>query len=331
MHLESSIAEHELHAFVDGELDARRYRRVVTHLASDAHAADRVNALLGQHGGFAALRERLAEAEPPADSRIADLTRELAATIRHQRRVRLGVAGSGLLVACLVGAWTVWGPDASRVADRLVWPPLVLTAGPQVLFGRDPFGAGHLTPGDHGSGLVPRLDEQLAAYSVRRPDLAAYGLTFVGGNALQGGDTPAIRLVYEDEDGRRMFLFVGAIGSEADVALTVVPEGHVSLNWRRGPLVFALIGPKESDQLLKVMQATGEFLAPAPAPRQDMPATAAEASTAGADDSLVQPGALPPAEAITPLTRRGAVVEPGTTAALPTAPSAVADNRPKEL
>jgi hypothetical protein len=177
---------------------------------------------------------------------------------------------------------------------------------------------------------VPRLDEQLAAYSVRRPDLAAYGLTFVGGNALQGGDTPAIRLVYEDEDGRRMFLFVGAIGSEADVALTVVPEGHVSLNWRRGPLVFALIGPKESDQLLKVMQATGEFLAPAPALRQEVPATAAEASTAGADDSLVQPGALPPAEAITPLTQRGAVVEPGTTA-LPTTPSSVADNRPKEL
>ena len=59
-----------------------------------------------------------------------------------------------------------------------------------------------------------------------------------------------------------MFLFVGAVGSDADVALTVVPEGHVSLNWRRGNLVFALIGPKESEQLLDVMAATGELLAP---------------------------------------------------------------------
>jgi anti-sigma factor RsiW len=322
IHSNTSISEHELHAFVDGELDGRRYRRVVAGLASDSRAADQVNALLGQHGGFAALRERLAETEPPAESRIADLTRELAATIRHQRRVRLGTAGSGLIVACLIGAWTVWGPDPSRVADHLAWPPLVLSAGPQVLFGRDPFGTGH---------LVPRLDEQLAAYSVRRPDLAAYGLTFVGGNALQGGETPAIRLVYEDEDGRRVFLFVGAIGSDADVALTVVPEGHVSLNWRRGSLVFALIGPRQSDQLLKVMQATGEFLAPIPALRQEMPATAAETSTASADDGLVQPGALPPtAEAITPLTQPGAIAEPDT-APLPAVPSAVLDNRPKEL
>jgi anti-sigma factor RsiW len=331
IHSDTSISEHELHAFVDGELDGRRYRRVVAGLASDSRAADQVNALLGQHGGFAALRERLAETEPPADSRIADLTRELAATIRHQRRIRLGTAGSGLIAACLIGAWTVWGPDPSRVADHLAWPPLVLSAGPQVLFGRDPFGTGQLAPSDGGSGLVPRLDEQLAAYSVRRPDLAAYGLTFVGGNALQGGETPAIRLVYEDEGGRRVFLFVGAIGNGADVALTVVPEGHVSLNWRRGPLVFALIGPKQSDQLLKVMQAAGEFLAPIPALRQEMPATAAETSTASADDGLVQPGALPPtAEAITPLTQPGAIAEPDT-APLPAVPSAVLDNRPKEL
>ena len=104
----------------------------------------------------------------------------------------------------------------------------------------------------------------MAAYSIRRPDLASHGLRFVGGDALQGGDTPAIRLVYEDKDAPRVFLFVGAVGSEADVALTLVPEGHVSLNWRRGPLVFALIGPKESEQLLEVMAATGEFLAPSP-------------------------------------------------------------------
>jgi hypothetical protein len=108
-----------------------------------------------------------------------------------------------------------------------------------------------------------KVDEQLAAYSIRRPDLAAHGLTFVGGDALQGGEAPAIRLVYADDADRRVFLFVGTVGSGADVALTVVPEGHVSLNWRRGNLVFALIGPKDSDQLLDVMAATSDLLAPA--------------------------------------------------------------------
>jgi hypothetical protein len=86
----------------------------------------------------------------------------------------------------------------------------------------------------------------------------------VGGDALKGGDSPALRLVYADDDDHRVFLFVGAVGSSADVALTVVPEGHISLNWRRGPLVFALIGPKDSEQLLEVMASTSELLAVPP-------------------------------------------------------------------
>ena len=67
-----------------------------------------------------------------------------------------------------------------------------------------------------------------------------------------------------DDKGNRVFLFVGTVGSGADVALTVVPEGHVSLNWRRGSLVFALIGPKDSDQLLDVMAATSGTLSHQP-------------------------------------------------------------------
>ena len=294
------VTDQDLHAFVDGELDGRRYRRIVAHLATDAAAAERVNAFLRQHGELAGLRERLADLDPLADARTAELTRELAGAVRHQRRVRLGLAGSSVAAVVLVGLWGLWGPDPSKVAERLAWTRELVDSGPQVLFGRDPFGS---TPkfasGEVDGGPLLRLDEQLAAYSIRRPDLTAHGLQFVGGDALQGGDSPAMRLAYEDSDERLVFLFVGAVGSDADVALTLVPEGHISLNWRRGPMVFALIGPKESEQLLDVMAALGEFLAPpgstgAPPPPTTTTADATATASAAGTGSLASPVAEPP-------------------------------------
>ena len=256
----ASFSEHDLHAFVDGELDGRRYREVVARLSSDAAAAERVNGYLRQQGELASLREQLADLEPVADETLSDLTRQLAASMRHQRRVRVGTLGAALAASALVGMITWWGPNPGDMAHRFTTWRQVAESGPQMIFGRDPLSGAMQLVTDGTSDGALKLDEQLAAYSIRRPDLAAHGLKFVGGDALKSGDSPAIRLVYADDKGNRVFLFVGTAGTGAEVALTVVPEGHVSLNWRRGSLVFALIGPKDSDQVLDVMAATSELL-----------------------------------------------------------------------
>lgn len=339
-HSPPPVTEHDLHAFVDGELDGRRYRRVVSYLATDPFAAERVGEFLRQQGELTVLRERIDDTAYVPDARTTELIDALAGAVRHRRRARLGMAGSGLAAACLVGMWLAWGPAPSEVAERLARSPLALNAGPQVLFGRDPFGNTQLAASDGLDGAG--LDQQLAAYSVRRPDLAAYGLHFVGGNALQGGETPAIRLIYEDKDGRRVFLFVGAVGSDADVALTLVPEGHISLNWRRGPLVFALIGPKESEQLLNAMQGTGEFLTPPTPPGGgELATTTADlATTAPPATAVLEPAPLPAEAQAEPLATVGAgatvahpegtVAEPSATP-LPAATTGTAGSRPKSL
>jgi anti-sigma factor RsiW len=329
------LSDQDLHAFVDGELDGRRCRRVVRQLATDPSAADRLNGFLRQHGELAMLREHLGTIEADDDARIAELTRQLAGTVRHHRRVRLSSVASSVLLAGLVGSWSLWGPDPSMVAGRLHWPPIVLNAGPQVLFGRDPFDGAQLASGEIGEGMV--LDEHLAAYAVRRPDFAAHGLSFIGGNAIKGGNTPAIRLVYGDEENRRVYLFVGTVGGDADVALTLVPEGHVSLNWRRGPLVFALIGPKDSEQLLELMRATSELLVPVPTQRPALPATAAESSPALAPVEEVTPAlSMPQATAEIappdPVATETLGVGTGDAAApLPMTPTGAPDDHPKSL
>jgi anti-sigma factor RsiW len=321
------VGEHDLHAFVDGELDGRRYRRVVAYLATDPFAAERVNEFLRQQGELSTLRAQIEDRPYCPDPRTEELIQELAGAVRHRRRVRLSFAGSGLAAAGLFASWLAWGPDPSQMAERLAWPRLALNAGPQVLFGRDPFGNMQLAGAD---GFDAGVDQQLAAYSLRRPDLASYGLHFVGGDALQGGETPAIRLAYEDKDGRRVFLFVGAVGSDADVALTLVPEGHISLNWRRGSLVFALIGPKDSQQLLDAMQATGELLSPPTLPGSEGELATAAELPATPPLGAMKPATLPAAEPVTTLGHPATAPEPSATP-LPAAPAAVTEKRPKSL
>ena len=144
----ASLTDHDLHAFVDGELDGRRYRQIVTHLASDQAAAERVNGYLRQQGELAALREQLADLDPVADEMTAELTRQLAGSMRHQRRVRYGAIASALAATMLIGMVSVWGPDPSLMAQRLAFSRQVAEAGPQMLFGRDPLsGAAQLVTG----------------------------------------------------------------------------------------------------------------------------------------------------------------------------------------
>ena len=326
----SPVAEQDLHAFVDGELDGEGYRAVIAHLAASPDATERVSSLLHQQGKLAALREQLTDLEPLPDERTEVLVQSLAGALRHQRRVRrhLVSSASGLALTLVVGLWSLWGPSPRLVSEHLPWPSSLSSDRPQVLFGRDPYSvAPQPVVSDSSESTFVWLDQQLAANSMQRPDFSAYGLRFVGGNALQSGDTPAVRLIYEDEAGAQVFLFAGSVGGSGDVALTLVPEGHLSLSWRHGSLIFALIGPKESEQLLAAMRDTGEFLMPSPGL---MPETAADTAGPVLPESVVRHAVMPPSS-------DGAAMVDGSGGAealpspLPVSPKGLSENKPKSL
>ena len=77
-------------------------------------------------------------------------------------------------------------------------------------------------------------------------------------------DMPAIQLVYEDEASNRVYVYAGLLSSSDEPAFTIVPEGHLSLHWRRGPLLFALVTPSDSPQLHEMVRLVSEGLASAP-------------------------------------------------------------------
>ncbi len=317
-----AVTEQDLHALVDGELDGEGYRAVIAHLAARPDATERLNSFLHQQGKLAALREQLSDLEPLPDERTEALVQSLAGAVRHQQRVRRSLVSSGLALTLVVGLWSLWGPSPRLVAEHLPWPSSLSSDSPQVLFGRDPYRVAQPAVAEAGESTFAWLDQQLAAHAMQRPDFSAYGLRFIGGNALQSGDTPAVRLIYEDEAGEAVFLFVGSAGGSGDVALTLVPEGHVSLSWRRGALVFALIGPKESEQLLAAMRGAGEFL---------MPEETADTVGPVLPESVVQQAVVPPgSDAAAVVNRPGGRAET-VPSPLPTSPKGLGESKPKSL
>ena len=169
-------------------------------------------------------------------------------------------------------------PDAAPTPERLTAPdasadallpatlhapspaPAVDSDLPLVLFDGTP----ESLSGTGEDASVKWLRERLGTHSFIRPDLGQIGLVFEGSHVFSASQIPAISLDYEDATGRPLRLYVGMLdgaGGSGHV-LRLVPEDQVSMTWRDGPLVFALVAPQDTPELLDVLQTVRAALLP---------------------------------------------------------------------
>jgi|GEM_PF-6034213 len=251
----STVDEGELHALVDGRLPGERRAAVLAHLLIDAGDRERVEAWRRQLAGLARIRaglDRYAEGFAP------ELQKALADRVLRVRRRRLALRGvAGLVAASLL----VLGGFGAIEAWRA--PPGLATAiveEPEATVPEFPFGGSlartvSVRPDGDRERSLAWLASHLRDQTLELPDLRELGLVPAGGQVLDRGSAPAVRLGWVDTQGRMVDLYVGVVSSDAEQAFTMVGESLVSLHWRRGRLVFALVGPAESPELLKVVQA----------------------------------------------------------------------------
>jgi anti-sigma factor RsiW len=101
--------------------------------------------------------------------------------------------------------------------------------------------------------LVQWLSKRLGA-PIRPPDLGAEGFLLIGGRLLPGDATPAALLMYEDDLGRRLALYITrSEGGERELAFAEVP-GTQAFWWIEDGLGCALAGdlPRETLRRLSV-------------------------------------------------------------------------------
>ena len=286
----SCIRDDEIHAFVDDVLDDARRNELLAHIAAHPHEAERVGAYFRQRAVLSALRIALSDDDDAA--LCLDLQQRLEASLRRQRgfRVMLRLAAAvAVLLPLGAGSWLA--------ASHLRGASVEQVASSQVpsLGAEFPFGAAlemaHLGDVAGERNSMHSMVLQLEELSITVPDWVSLGLTLLAIDTVPDVTPPAMRLVYTDEQGNRLLLFIAPVSSSASPAIMVVPEGHLSLSWRGGSWMLALVAPTQMPRLLDVMQHVSQSSGEAETMTE---AASVEAAPALTPDATIMPD--PPVE-----------------------------------
>ena len=231
----------ELHAYTDGQLSLEEKRRVEKRLALDPLARKRV-------ASYQTLTEALQRVYDPV------VHEPIPAALQRKRLCwprSLGAipAGAALLaLGVLIGTQLRSIPLMPSLAGD---PPIVTAATtayavytPEV---RHPVEV----PAEQEAHLVAWLTKRMGG-RIHAPKLDDLGFFLVGGRLVTSGSGPGALLMYEDEDGTRVVLYVAHHGeNQRNTAFRFAQKQAVSVfYWIDGPFTYALAGEIDRAGLL---------------------------------------------------------------------------------
>lgn len=249
------MTESELHAYIDGELDALDLARVEAWLAENPTDAARVVTYRQQNAMLHDTFDAIAGEPVPAD--MIDLV--ITARARPHRSSWMQVAaGIALLLTGAVGGWGLHGQygdaninGAPRYVERAVSAHLVYTAEKR-----------HAVEvaASEERHLVKWLSKRLGS-PLRIPSLVATGYKLVGGRLLEDSGRPAAHFMYQDSAGRRLTVYVRAYDGPETEFKFVEEEGVSAFYWIDAPFAYALTGKLPRTDLLNVANVIYKELA----------------------------------------------------------------------
>jgi anti-sigma factor RsiW len=246
------IAEEELHAYVDGCLEAERQPAVLRYLQEHPEIARRVGAYQAQRAALRdAFREVAAEPIPPR------LGLERLVQGRLSRQWRLWPAAACILVGLGLGGaggWFLHGgmsPNPATIAmlaQAAVSNHMVYTADK-----RRPTELGASQRDDLARWVSNRLNHQVAP-----PDLSAEGYSYMGGRLAATPDGPAGQFMYTNAQAVRLTVFVLPLHSANSAPIQHVDFAHVDgCAWIDRNIGYTVVGdlpPAELRRLAEIVR-----------------------------------------------------------------------------
>ncbi|OGB24484.1 MAG: hypothetical protein A3I66_10770 [Burkholderiales bacterium RIFCSPLOWO2_02_FULL_57_36] len=240
------IRETDLHAYVDGQLDASRRAEVEAYLAEHPAAFEQV-----QH-----FREQIQGIHREYDDVLNEPIPLRLSQVSHRRSWPHGLA-AGI-------AWLACGAAAGWFAHATVQPQNI-SVSPSA-FARDALAAHILFVGEkrHAVEVPAEQEAHLIAWLSRRldtpiqaPDLHGQGFSLLGGRLLPGGDAPLAQLMYESKIGERLTLTVKHAAQRTDqTGFEILEKNGISVfYWIDQRYGYALSGNIDKPRLLSVAQA----------------------------------------------------------------------------
>jgi anti-sigma factor RsiW len=243
------IGEDDLQAAIDGRLDEPRQRLVESYLAAHPDLAARI-AEYREHRQ--ALRARLqAKYDEPVPPRLR--VAGILAARRSAWRRRVGQAAAAALLM-LIGGAAGW---ALRGATEIAAVRSPLTQEAIVAYRTYVVEARHPVEVDAGqeAHLVQWLSRRLGR-PLKAPDLASYGYQLMGGRLLPADAGPAAQLMYQNDHGERLTVYLRADSQQQGTSFRFAEEaGVAAFYWVDNGFGYAVSGPADRKALLRVAEA----------------------------------------------------------------------------
>jgi anti-sigma factor RsiW len=247
-----SLSDVQLHAYVDGQLDAAGRAEVEAHLATDPEAARRVadyrRLTQALHGAF----------DPVLDAPVPGRLHPPAGRAALGPVLR-AAAVAGLMVLSGVGGWTLRG------APQRAGGPMQVHLVRPAAFAHAVYTTDLRHPvevsAEREADLVAWLSRRLHT-DIRAPNLAGQGYHLVGGRLLPSTDRMAAQFMYEDRSGQRVTLYVRRSAREnRETAFRYAEQDRLGVfYWMDGPLGYALTGELDRARLLALAKLAFEAL-----------------------------------------------------------------------
>jgi anti-sigma factor RsiW len=254
------VQEDELHAYVDDRLDATRRVEVESHLQANPVLRRRVE---GWRRQAEALREALAfRLHEPAPSSL-HLGRLLEQrTVGRQRGLfgNLWRVAAAMVLTLGLGAaagWTARGMQRMGEVTRLGME----AAAAHSVFGADPTRPIEIGPQNRPE-LVAWIDRKLHR-TINVPDLSAQGYRLIGGRVLSTMVGAAAMLVYDDDHGGRITVFLQPMRSDTATMQRVSSGAANGYAWIDAHMGYGVISDGEyslhglADQVRQAMDRKG--------------------------------------------------------------------------
>jgi anti-sigma factor RsiW len=243
------IGEDDLQAAIDGRLDEPRQRLVEAYLAAHPELAARV----AEHREHRqALRARLqAKYDEPVPPRLR--VAGILAARRSAWRRRLGRAAAAALLVLIGGAagWTLRGATEVAAVRSPLTQEAIVAYRTYVVEARHPV---EVDAGQEAH-LVQWLSRRIGR-PLKAPDLAAYGYKLMGGRLLPADVAPAAQLMYQNDRGERLTVYLRADPDHRGTSFRFAEEGGVAaFYWVDDGFGYAVSGPANRQALVRVAEA----------------------------------------------------------------------------
>ena len=235
------ISENELHAFVDDRIDASRRAAVEAYLAANPEEAERIAAFAAHRRALHGLYDPVLDEPIPPAMLARRRSSAAAAGLRAAAAIALVVIGGG-------AGWWLHGAfgGATAAGGGFVRQATIAHAvyTPEV---RHPVEVA----ADQEAHLVKWLSKRLGA-PLAAPSLSEAGYALVGGRLLPASEGPAAQLMYENQRGDRMTLYIRSPDPGVqETAFRYDHRGGIGVfYWIGQPFAYAIAGEMERADLL---------------------------------------------------------------------------------